>query len=140
MSDKFFIDTNIFIYAWDSSDLVKKQKAVDIIQLATADRAGVVSYQVVQEFLNAALKKAVQKISIEDARQSLETVFRPLLSVHSSIALFQDAIVIQSRYRLSWYDSLIVAAAQRSNCKLLYTENLRHGQQFGDLQVQNPFQ
>jgi predicted nucleic acid-binding protein len=46
---------------------------------------------------------------------------------------------LQSRYRLSWYDSLIVAAAIQAQCKLLLTEDLQHGQRFGDLRIENPF-
>jgi predicted nucleic acid-binding protein len=46
---------------------------------------------------------------------------------------------IQDRYRLSWYDSLIVSAAQHGGCKILYSEDLQHGQQFGAVTVKNPF-
>jgi predicted nucleic acid-binding protein len=46
---------------------------------------------------------------------------------------------LQSRYRLSWYDSLIVASAIQTQCQVLMTEDLQHGQQFGDLRIENPF-
>jgi len=74
-----------------------------------------------------------------DAQELLETVLRPLLFVHSSTILFSEAIRLQERYRLSWYDSLIVAAAQQAGCKLLYSEDLQHGQQFGPVTIHNPF-
>jgi predicted nucleic acid-binding protein len=48
-------------------------------------------------------------------------------------------IRIHRRYRLSWYDSLIVAAAQQAGCKRLYSEDLQHGQQFGTMTIHNPF-
>ena len=83
--------------------------------------------------------KASTKCASEMRTGYLSTVFRPLLAVHSSVALFGDAIRLQKRYRLSWYDSLIVAAAQQSNCDILYTEDMQDGQQFGDLLIQNPF-
>ena len=139
MSVRFFFDTNVFVYAWDSTDPVKRQKALHLIRLAAEERRGVISYQVIQEFLNAALRKAARKITVEDAQQLIMTVFRPLLAVHSSTELFSQALFLQDRYRLSWYDSLIVAAAEQAKCDTLYTEDLQNGQRFGDLTVTNPF-
>jgi predicted nucleic acid-binding protein len=139
MSGKFFLDTNIFVYASEDTDPSKQARALELIELATMDRNGVISYQVIQEFFNAVLRKALHKMRPGDAQLYLSTVFRPLLAVHSSVALFGDAIRLQERYRLSWYDSLIVAAAQQSNCDILYTEDMQDGQQFGDLLIQNPF-
>jgi len=139
MSGKVFLDTNVFIYAYDEDDQLKKSMARELIRTATLEGTGVISYQVAQEFFNVALKKNPSKMRAEDTQQLLATVFRPLLSVHSSIALFSNAILLQGRYRLSWYDSLIVAAAQQSECELLYTEDLQDGQHFGNLVVRNPF-
>jgi predicted nucleic acid-binding protein len=59
--------------------------------------------------------------------------------VHSSLELFHAALTIQSRYRLSWYDSIIVGAAIESGCSTLYSEDMQHGAKFGAMQVQNPF-
>ena len=53
--------------------------------------------------------------------------------------LYLEALQFQSRYRLSWYDSLIVAAAIQAQCQILMTEDLQHGQKFADLRVENPF-
>jgi predicted nucleic acid-binding protein len=139
MSGKVFLDTNIFVYAYDNDEQLKKSLARELIRTAALDGTGIISYQVTQEFFNVALKKNSLKMRLEDAQQLLATVFRPLLAVHSSIALFGDAIRLQNRYQLSWYDSLIVAAAQQSGCSVLYTEDLQHGQRFGDLEVVNPF-
>jgi predicted nucleic acid-binding protein len=74
-----------------------------------------------------------------DASQYLGTVFRPLLAVHSSQALYAEALQLHARSGLSWCDSLIVSAAIQARCDLLYTEDLQHGQRFGALQVRNPF-
>ena len=136
---KVFLDTNLFVYSYDDRDPIKRSMARELIRTVTFDRTGVVSYQVVQEFFHVLLVKAAGKLNTEDAQQVLATVFRPLLAVHSSVALFGDAIHLQKRHRLSWYDSLIVAAAQQSGCATLYTEDLQHGQRFGDLVVINPF-
>jgi predicted nucleic acid-binding protein len=139
MSDRFFLDTNIFVYSFDRSAAMKAQKASQLIRKALAKQKGIVSYQVVQEFFNVALRKFSQPMKAADAEQYLGTVFRPLLGVHSSQALYAEALHLQAKSGLSWYDSLIVSAAIQAQCEFLYTEDLQHGQQFGSLQISNPF-
>jgi len=139
MSGKVFFDTNIFVYANDRNEPRKQSIALDLIRDAAIGSAGVVSYQVIHEFFNVVLVKSTQKMPYDEARLYLETVFRPLLVVPSSMALISDAIRIQERYRLSWYDSLIVSGAQQAGCALLYSEDLQHGQQFGAVTVKDPF-
>ena len=75
----------------------------------------------------------------DEAEQYLGTVFRPLLAVNSSQTLYGEAIRLTRRYLLSWYDSLIVAAALEAECGVLYSEDLQHGQKIGNLRVENPF-
>jgi predicted nucleic acid-binding protein len=139
MSDRFFLDTNIFVYSFDRSAAVKARKAAQLIRKALTTQKGIISYQVVQEFFNVALRKFSQPMKVADAAQYLGTVFRPLLGVHSSQALYAEALHFQAKGGLSWYDSLIVSAAIQAHCDLLYTEDLQHGQRFGSLQVANPF-
>ncbi|HKT49612.1 MAG TPA: PIN domain-containing protein [Candidatus Angelobacter sp.] len=139
MSDRFFLDTNIFVYSFDDTDVKKARRASELIQSGVTTRKGVVSYQVVQEFLNVALRKFAQPMSAAEAEQYLSTVFRPLLAIHSSHSLFSEAVQLTGRHRLSWYDSLIVAAALASECDILYSEDLQHGRRFGSVQVKNPF-
>jgi predicted nucleic acid-binding protein len=139
MSDRFFLDTNIFIYSFDLSAGVKTGKATQIIRNALTTQKGIISYQVVQEFFNVALRRFAQPMRVGDAEQYLATVFRPLLGVHSSPALYVEALRLHAQSRLSWYDALIVSAALQAQCDLLYTEDLQHGQRFQSLQVVNPF-
>jgi predicted nucleic acid-binding protein len=139
MSDRFFLDTNIFVYSFDQSAAVKARKAAQLIREAVSTRKGIVSYQVVQEFFNVALRRFSQPMRHADAEQYLATVFRPLLGVHSSPALYAEALQLQAQSGLSWYDSLIVSAAVQARCDFLFTEDLRHGQRFGNLRVANPF-
>jgi predicted nucleic acid-binding protein len=139
MNDRCFLDTNIFIYSIDRRDPVKEQKAAKLIRDSLGSLKGVVSFQVVQEFVNVATKGLVAPMSIESSQLYLEKVFLPLLRVHSSAALYGEALALQSRYRLSWYDSLIVCAAMQAECGILYSEDMQHGQRFGTLQIQNPF-
>ncbi len=140
MSDRFFLDTNIFVYSFDRSSPAKAQRAAQLIREALTTQKGVISYQVVQEFFNVALRRFSQPMNAADAGQYLTTVFRPLLTVHSSQALYAEALQIHSQSGLSWYDSLIVSAAIQARCDLLLTEDIQHGQRFGSLQVMNPFQ
>jgi predicted nucleic acid-binding protein len=139
MSDRFFLDTNIFVYSFDRAAVAKSRRATQLIRTALKTQKGTISYQVVQEFLNVALQRFAQPMKVDEAEQYYSTTLRPLLSIHSSQALYLDALHLQSKYRLSWYDSLIVAAATQAQCQLLMTEDLQHGQQFGDLRIENPF-
>jgi len=134
MSDRFFLDTNIFVYSFDQSSAAKARKATELIREALTTQKGVISYQVVQEFFNVS-----QPMQTADAEQYLSTVFRPLLGVHSSQALYAEALHLHAQSGLSWYDALIVSAAIQARCDLLYTEDIQHGQRFGSLQVRNPF-
>jgi predicted nucleic acid-binding protein len=139
MSDRFFLDTNIFVYAFDETAPKKASRAQELIQSGVATQKGVVSYQVVQEFFNVALRKFAHPMTSAEAEQFLATIFRRLLSVHSSQAIFSEALQMVDRHHLNWYDSLIVAAALASECKVLYSEDLQHGRRFGMLQIRNPF-
>src|SRR5229473_6774391 len=88
-----------------------KSFARKLIRSAIETHVGIVSYQVVQEFFNVALRRFAKPMSAADAEQYLSTTFRPLLSVHSSPALYGEALRIAVRFRLPWYDFLIVASA-----------------------------
>jgi predicted nucleic acid-binding protein len=78
-------------------------------------------------------------MSAAEAEQYLITVFRPILAIHSSSALYVEALRIAGKYRLSWYDCLIVAAALQGECSVLYSEDLQHGQKIEGLRIDNPF-
>jgi predicted nucleic acid-binding protein len=139
MSDRFFLDTSIFVYSFDQSAPVKARRAVQLIRTALTTQKGIVSFQVVQEFFNVALRRFSQPMQAAEAEQYLRTVFHPLLGVHSSQVLYAEALHFHAESGLSWYDSLIVSGALQARCALLYSEDLQHGQRFGSLQVANPF-
>lgn len=139
MSDRFFLDTNVFVYSFDHMARKKAARAKQLIREALATQKGVTSYQVAQEFFNVALKRFARPMRSAEAEQYLGTVFRPLVAVQSSIVLYGEAMRLYGKGGLSWFDSLVVAAAQQSRCDVLYTEDLQHGQKFGSLLVLNPF-
>jgi predicted nucleic acid-binding protein len=139
MSGRFFLDTNIFAYAFDTNAPAKAKRASQLIRQGANTGKGIVSYQVVQEFFNVAFRRFSQPMSEAEAEQYLITVFRPLLAIHSSSALYVEALRIAREYRLSWYDCLIVAAAIQGECSILYSEDLQSGQKIEDLRIVNPF-
>lgn len=139
MSGRFFLDTNIFVYAFDDTAQAKKRVASNLIREAIATKNGIVSYQVVQEFLNVALRRFSQPMSHAEAEQYLTNVLRPLLSIHSSPGLYLEALRISSRYKFAWYDSLIVAGALQGECATLLSEDLQSGRAVEGLKIENPF-
>jgi predicted nucleic acid-binding protein len=139
MSARFFLDTNIFVYSFDRSAAAKNRRAAHLIRQAVATRKGIVSYRVVQELFNLALRRFAQPMTVPEAEQYLSVIFRPLLAIQSSPALISEALRLTARHRLSWYDSLIVAAATEGGCGILYSEDLQHRQRFGDPRIENPF-
>jgi predicted nucleic acid-binding protein len=139
MSDKFFLDTNVFVYSVTEDDPAKAQVATELIRKALETQKGVVSYQVVQEFFNLATRKFEKRLPVDVRDSYLNLVFRPMLRVHSSLALYTAALAMQGKHQLQWYDALIVCAAEQAGCGILYSEDLQHGQRFGSLQIVNPF-
>ena len=139
MSARFFLDTNIFIYTFDGLSPAKAKKAAQIIRQAVNAGQGIVSYQVVQEFFNVALRRFAQPMTLAEAEQYLLTVFRPLLAVHSSPALYFEGLRIAAKHRIAWHDSLIIAAALEAKCTKLYSEDLQHGLEINGLKIENPF-
>src|SRR5258708_11285314 len=139
MSGRFFLDTMIFVYNFDAHAPAKAKKATQLIRRAADTGEGIISYQVVQEFFSVAFRRFPQPLSVAEAEQYLITVLRPLLAVHSSPAIYFAALRIREEYRISWYDSLIVAAALEGQCDRLYSEDFQHGQKIEGLRIENPF-
>ncbi len=136
---RHFLDTNIFVYTFDLQAPNKAKRAEDLIANALESGAGMISYQVAQEFVAAARKPFRTPMSFEQIERYWVTTLRPLLSVHSSPGLFIRGLELARRDQISWYDSLIVAAAIQGECEVLYSEDLQHGRRFGGLVIQNPF-
>jgi predicted nucleic acid-binding protein len=139
MSAKFFLDTSVFAYVFDTTTPAKAKKAARLVRDAVDTGKGIVSYQVVQEFFNVAFRRFAQPMSVAEAEQYLITVFRPLLAIHSSPALYVDALGIAGKHRLAWYDSIIVASALEGRCDTLYSEDFQQGRAIEGLRIENPF-
>lgn len=137
--DRHFFDTNILVYSFDTDTPEKARRAEELIHAALASGLGMISYQVAQEFVAVARGRFRASMTFEEIEVFWERTLRPLLMVHSSPSLFLSALDLCRVNQISWYDSLIVAAAIQGGCKVLYSEDFQHGRRFGDLVVQNPF-
>ncbi len=140
MSVESFIDTNVFIYQLEALDEEKSATADLIIRSGIETGNTCISFQVVQECLNTAVRKAEITLSINEIRSYMDNVLAPLWRVSPSLALYNRALDVQARYRYSFYDSLIIAAALDAGCDRLYSEDLQGGQRIEGLAVVNPFE
>lgn len=139
MKGKFFLDTNIIIYSFDNTELKKKKNAQALINEAIESNNGMVSFQVVQEFLNVATRKFKIPLKIMDAKTFLEQILIPLCEIYPSSDLYYFALDIQENTGYAFYDSLIIASAVKAGCSILYSEDLHDGHRFGGLTIKNPF-
>jgi predicted nucleic acid-binding protein len=139
MSDRFFLDTNIIVYSFDRSSGRKAEVADRLLRQGLLTQKGTISYQVVQEFFNVARRRSPGPMSLEEAEHFLSSILSPLCAIHSSPALFHKALQLVERFRLQWYDALIVAGALEAKCGILYSEDFQNGQRFDDLEIRNPF-
>jgi|SRR5450631_67387 len=139
MSHRFFLDTNIFVYSFDITAPAKAKRALQLIQMGVDTQRGIISFQVVQEFFGVAIRRFAQPLSLAEAEQYLGTVLRPMLAIHSSAALYLDALRLHMAHHLSWFDSLIVAAAIEGRCDVLFSEDLQQGRKIDGLRIENPF-
>jgi predicted nucleic acid-binding protein len=139
MSGADFFDTNVLVYSVDQREPRKQAIAQQLVANALAARSGVISFQVVQEALQALTRRARRVMPDVDARELLHEVLTPLWQVQPTPALYERALQVQTKQGFSFYDSLIVAAALEAGCKRLLSEDLQHGQKIGSLRIENPF-
>lgn len=138
MSAKVFVDTNVLVYARDASEPEKQARAAHWMAALWARRAGRVSYQVLQEFYVTVTVKLSPGLDKELARRDV----RALLAwqpIAADAQLLAGSWLIQDHYLLSWWDALIVAAANMSGCQYLLSEDFQDGQELGNLKILNPF-
>ncbi len=139
MSDKYFLDTNIFVNCFDKRQPKKKERSRGLISAALQTGSGVISTQVIQEFLNVATRQFTVALKAEDCKLYLQEVLHPLCQVFPDLDLYQEAIDLVEETGYSFYDSLILAGALRGGCAVLYSEDFKSGQKVRDLRLLNPF-
>jgi predicted nucleic acid-binding protein len=138
MSGKWFLDTNVLVYARDASEPGKQVQAAKWLAWLWSTRRGRVSTQVLNEYYVTVTRKLSRPIAPEDARQHVRSL-RAWKPAAPDELTFEAAWAIEDRYGLSWWDSLIVAAARRAGCASLLTEDLQEGQDLDGVLVVNPF-
>jgi predicted nucleic acid-binding protein len=133
--ERVFVDTNVFLYAASMApeDARKKQLAAEVIRQPGL----VVSSQVIQEFISAALRRPA--LGLGEAQIDVWLgFFSPEQVQVLTLPVICHAVTLRRRYQLSHWDSTIIAAALAAGCRTLFSEDLTHGQIFDSLTVQNP--
>lgn len=133
-----FVDSNVLVYACDSSESAKQPRASEWMRRLWQTRSGRVSFQVLREFYVAVTRKLTPGLPPDVAHGDV----RALLAWHPvavDAGVLHAAWDVEKRFRLSFWDALIVGAAQIAECDHLLTEDLQDGQRFGPVQVVNPF-
>jgi len=139
MSDRIFLDTNVLVYSFDSDQSAKQGRAREIIAGALRDGSAIISYQVVQEFINVALHRFASPFSVKDCSDYLTGVLEPLCQVYPDIQLYRKALEVYGATGFSFYNALIVAAAIQGGCSILLTEDIQEGRDFEGVRIVNPF-
>lgn len=136
MSDRVFIDTNVFVYADDRAARAKRVRARAVLSDLVRTRRAVVSTQIMQEYFAAATKRL--GLSPERARIRVERLNR-LDVVLIRPELIVGAIDLCRLYSLSFWDALVVRSASAAGCGRLLSEDLQDGQTIDGVRIENPF-
>lgn len=138
MSVKVFVDTNVLVYCRDTTEPEKQTKAAAWMAALWERKAGCLSYQVLQEFYVTVTAKLKRRLEPDVARTDIRALlaWEPL-PVDSRV--LEGAWLLQDRYGFSWWDALILAAAQAAGCRYLLSEDFQAGMKVGDLIMINPF-
>lgn len=134
---KIFIDTNVFVYTLDKRDALKHEKARRILKKIVELHQPVVSTQVIKEFYVVAINKLKADHFIV---KNIIHNFRNMEIVNNDLELIEQAVDISVLSQISFWDSLIVAAAEKANCQLIVSEDLHQGQTYRGVMVINPFE
>jgi predicted nucleic acid-binding protein len=137
MSDKYFVDTNILVYAHDRSAGAKHQRAKALVERLWNSGEGALSTQVLQELCINLRRKAARPLSVDEVRLLIRD-YSTWEVVASSPTAILKALDIEMRYKISFWDALIVQAAEDVGASILYSEDLAAGQRYGAVQVVNP--
>ena len=136
--DKVFFDTNILVYAHDSASPKKQATSRALLFHSLREGTGVISPQVLSEFFVTVTQKVAQPLTEERARKEI-VLLSTIASIDLDATLVIRAIEMKKRWQLSYWDALILAAAERADCNVVYSEDLSDGQTYGQVRVINPY-
>jgi len=138
MSDKAFLDTNILVYAYDQHDPHKQKKAQELITDGIESENLVLSVQVLGEFFNVVTRRIPHPLTTDEAREIVSAI--SILPVQEiDLVMVNRAIDTRNLYPITYWDALIIAAAERAGCTSILTEDLNDGQTYHEILVRNPF-
>jgi predicted nucleic acid-binding protein len=137
MTEPVFVDTNVWVYAVDTADPAKRERALELLAPA-AGRDIVVSTQVVTEFYAVVTRKLAVPLSPDDAEAMVRQLLAlPVVAVDAS--LVASAIAGSREWQVSIWDALIIRAAEVAGCRRVLSEDLADRRTYGSVIVENPF-
>ncbi|HEY7672577.1 MAG TPA: PIN domain-containing protein [Gammaproteobacteria bacterium] len=138
MNGSVFVDTNVFVYMRDASEPAKQPIAAEWVRNLWAEQRGRTSIQVLSEYYATVTRKLDPGLSADEAWEDVTALlaWEPQEIDRGVIVRARD---LERRYELSWWDAMIVAAAELQNCAVLLSEDLQHGMVCGTVKVRNPF-
>lgn len=139
MSSRAFVDSNVLVYAHDRGAGTKRERARVLLARLWEERSGVISTQVLQEFYVNVRRVADHPLPAAEARALVADYLRWEVVVNDGDSVL-EAVDLESRFRISFWDALIVQAANSAVAETLYSEDLNHGQLYGGTRVIDPFQ
>ena len=135
---RLFVDTNLWVYRLDQREAQKGQFIKSWLRQLAQEHEIVISTQVLIELRAVMARKLQPAMSTLEARKALEALVG-FDVVSTDAALVLDAHELAAANQIAWFDALILEAAIRSHCSVLYSEDFHGGQHFGDLEIRNPF-
>ena len=137
LSDRYFVDTNVLMYAHDSAAGAKHERAKALVEELWSSRAGVVSTQVLQELAVNLRRKAGRPLDAKATRDIVSDYLTWQVVVNGGESVL-EALDIEARYHVSFWDALVIQAAHSAGADVLYSEDLSDGQSYGTVRVVNP--
>ncbi len=137
MSDKYFVDTNILMYAHDTAAGEKHERAKALVEELWRERKGVVSTQVLQELAVNLRRKTANPLGVRATRDIVADYLTWQIVVNGGDSIL-EALELEVRYQIPFWDALVVQAAQSAGTQVLYSEDLLDGQSYGPVRVINP--
>ena len=138
MSDKYFLDTNVLMYAHDTGAGTKHERARAIVEELWRNRSGVVSTQVLQELTVNLRRKAGRPLDAKKTREIVSDYLSWQVVINGGESIL-EALDLEEQYRISFWDALVIHAAHVSGAEILYSEDLSSGQVYDSVRVVNPF-
>jgi predicted nucleic acid-binding protein len=135
---EYFVDTTILIYAHDRDAGVKHERARKLIEQLWSNGCGVLSTQVLQELCVNLRRRVKIPLPVVDVVKLIEDYFSWEIIVNDARSIV-SALEIETRYKIPYWDAMILQAAEGSGAEILYAEDLSHGQHYGPVEVVDPF-